>query len=41
MDKKGNVVAVILDDGSIVKKDIADKEIDELIKDKLGKSKGK
>ena len=35
MDKNGNVIAVLLDDGSLVKKAVATDEMDQLIKAKL------
>jgi len=35
MDKNGKVVAVLLDDGSLVKKDSKSEDIDTLIKAKL------
>jgi urease gamma subunit len=35
MDKNGKVVAVIMDDGTVVKKDKITDDIDELIKEKL------
>ena len=35
MDKNGKVIAVLLDDGSLVKKTAATDEMDELIKAKL------
>jgi hypothetical protein len=35
MDRNGKVVAVLLDDGSLVKKSSSNDEIDELVKAKL------
>ena len=36
-DKKGRVVAVLLDDGTIVKRENAADDIDEIIKERLKK----
>lgn len=41
-DKSGKVVAVLLDDGTVVKRENATDDIDELIKERLNKlGKGK
>ena len=37
MDKHGRVVAVLLDDGTVIKKDKTDDDIDVLIKERLAK----
>ena len=41
LDKKGNVVAVFMDDGTIIKKTNAEDDIDALIKTQIEKSKRK
>lgn len=41
LDKSGKIVAVLLDDGTVVKKEKTGDDIDELVKEQMKKQKGK
>lgn len=41
LDKNGNVVAVVMDDGTVVKKEKATDDINQLVKDQLEKANKK